>query len=263
MPGQDPCPLLEKHGGIWKFDENKLGQTQEERRRKASRPACARCPPSPGMTTRFISSMNNRDQLDILWRGHSPAQENAERPAEPMYRAVRDRTSVGRTASSTTARRSSFSILNTAVTARRRPLQSVHAAGRQLPGALGTGRCHVLQGSQFPESYRNGAFIAFHGSWNRAPMPQDGYNVTFQPFANGKPSGAFEIFAEGFAGATPLMQPNAAVARANGVAQGPDGSLYIAESQKGKDLAGDLSEVTGTTTYHDRAVHDRQNLAGD
>ena len=65
-------------------------------------------------------------------------------------------------------------------------------------------------------------------------MPQDGYNVTFQPFANGKPSGKFEIFANGFAGATPLMQPNKAVARADGVAQAPDGSLYIADSQKGK-----------------------------
>jgi glucose/arabinose dehydrogenase len=29
-PGQDPCPILEKHGGIWKFDENKLGQTQDD-----------------------------------------------------------------------------------------------------------------------------------------------------------------------------------------------------------------------------------------
>ena len=50
----------------------------------------------------------------------------------------------------------------------------------------------------------------------------------------GKPSSAFEVFAEGFAGKSPLMVPNDAVARANGVAQAPDGSLYIAESQKGK-----------------------------
>ena len=55
-------------------------------------------------------------------------------------------------------------------------------------------------GSQFPAKYKGGAFIAFHGSWNRAPMPQDGYNVTFQPFAGDKPSGKFEVFANGFAG---------------------------------------------------------------
>jgi glucose/arabinose dehydrogenase len=89
-------------------------------------------------------------------------------------------------------------------------------------------------GDQFPKKYQSGAFIAFHGSWNRAPMPQDGYNVTFQPFANGRPSGDFEVFAKGFAGKDPLMNPADAVSRANGVAQAPDGSLYVAESQKGK-----------------------------
>jgi glucose/arabinose dehydrogenase len=45
-------------------------------------------------------------------------------------------------------------------------------------------------GSQFPAKYRNGAFIAFHGSWNRSPEPQAGYNVTFQPIASGKAAGA-------------------------------------------------------------------------
>src|SRR5262245_60655452 len=89
-------------------------------------------------------------------------------------------------------------------------------------------------GNQLPARYRNGAFIVFHGSWNRAPSPQDGYNVTFQPFVNGQPSGPFEIFADGFAGRSPLMNPTDAAARANGIAQAPDGSLFIADSQKGK-----------------------------
>jgi len=89
-------------------------------------------------------------------------------------------------------------------------------------------------GKEFPKKYQGGAFIAFHGSWNRAPMPQDGYNVTFQPFSQGKPSGDFEVFASGFAGKTPLMNPADAIARADGVAQAPDGSLYIGDSQKGR-----------------------------
>ena len=55
--------------------------------------------------------------------------------------------------------------------------------------------------NQFPSAYKDGAFIAFHGSWNRAPEPQGGYNVVFQPLADGKPSGPFVVFADGFAGA--------------------------------------------------------------
>jgi glucose/arabinose dehydrogenase len=52
--------------------------------------------------------------------------------------------------------------------------------------------------------------------------------------ADGKPSGKYEVFADGFAGKEPLMNPVAATYRADGVAQGPDGSLYISDSQKGR-----------------------------
>ena len=89
-------------------------------------------------------------------------------------------------------------------------------------------------GDLFPERYKNGAFIAFHGSWNRAPEKQAGYFVVFVPFQDGKPSGKWEVFADGFAGRTPLMKPGDAMARADGVAQAPDGSLYIGESQRGR-----------------------------
>lgn len=89
-------------------------------------------------------------------------------------------------------------------------------------------------GSMFPANYRGGAFIAFHGSWNRAPLPMAGYNVVFQPFADGKPSGKWEVFADGFKGTERLMNPDDAAARPDGVAQAPDGSLYITESQHGK-----------------------------
>ncbi|PYQ93204.1 MAG: sorbosone dehydrogenase, partial [Acidobacteria bacterium] len=89
-------------------------------------------------------------------------------------------------------------------------------------------------GSMLPAHYRGGAFITSHGSWNRAPQPMAGYNVLFQPFAKGKPSGAFEVFADGFKGKDPIMNPAEAAARPDGTAQGPDGSLYITESVKGK-----------------------------
>jgi len=44
----------------------------------------------------------------------------------------------------------------------------------------------------------------------------------------------FEVFASGFPGKAPLMNPNDAQARPDGIAQAPDGSLFIGDSQKGK-----------------------------
>jgi glucose/arabinose dehydrogenase len=88
-------------------------------------------------------------------------------------------------------------------------------------------------GTQFPAHYRNGVFVAFHGSWNRAPLPMAGYNITFVPFTDGKP-GKYEVFADGFMGKKPIMNPGDAVSRPGGLAVGPDGSLYIAEDVKGK-----------------------------
>ena len=85
---------------------------------------------------------------------------------------------------------------------------------------------------QFPAHYRNGVFIAFHGSWDRAPFAQGGYNVVFQPLAGAKASGPCEIFADGFAGA--VETPEKAVHRPSGLAVGPDGSLYISDDLTGR-----------------------------
>ena len=91
----------------------------------------------------------------------------------------------------------------------------------------------IYEGEQFPEWYRGGAFVAFHGSWNRAPELQAGYNVTFTPFEDGLPSGAYEVFADGFAGSDQIRSPRQAKHRPMGLAQGPDGSLFICDSVKG------------------------------
>jgi mono/diheme cytochrome c family protein len=90
-------------------------------------------------------------------------------------------------------------------------------------------------GDQFPAKYRGGAFVAFHGSWNRAPRPQRGYNVAFVPFgANGMPSGGYEVFADGFAGKDEFTAVRDARFRPSGLAVGPDGSLYVADSVRGR-----------------------------
>jgi glucose/arabinose dehydrogenase len=226
--------MLSQQGGMWKFDENKLGQKQELAGRYAT--GLRQMPAFTWHDGALYIVMNNRDQLNVMWPDKFTVQENAERPAEPMLRAAAAGVNFGWP----------YCFFDYG---QKKLLLNPEYGG----DGKTVGRCSMFEppvasfpahwapvdvmfytGTQFPAKYRNGAFIAFHGSWNRAPMPQDGYNVTFQPFANGKASGAFEVFAEGFAGKAPLMQPNDAVSRADGVAEGPDGSLYIAESQKGK-----------------------------
>jgi len=88
-------------------------------------------------------------------------------------------------------------------------------------------------GNKFPAKYKNGAFIAFHGSWNRAPLPQKGFFVVFVPFKDGKPSGNWEIFADNFAGVQTVQSTDDAKYRPTGLAQGPDGSLYVTDDSKG------------------------------
>ncbi len=90
-----------------------------------------------------------------------------------------------------------------------------------------------------PAVYREGAFVAFHGSWNRAPAPQEGYNVVFQPMKNGKAAGQFIVFADGFAGR--IKEPGRAAFRPSGLTQGRDGAIYISD-----DLHGRIWRVT----YH-------------
>jgi len=88
--------------------------------------------------------------------------------------------------------------------------------------------------THFPAKYRGGAFMTSHGSWNRAPFPMAGYNILFQPVVKGKNAGAHEVFADGFKGMEPMKSPDLAVARPNGTYVGPDGTMYITESVKGK-----------------------------
>jgi mono/diheme cytochrome c family protein len=88
--------------------------------------------------------------------------------------------------------------------------------------------------NNFPERYKNGSFIAFHGSTNRAPYPQAGYFIGFIPAQKGVPSSNWEVFADGFAGVDPIVNVSDAVYRPMGIAMGPDGSLYVAETEKGK-----------------------------
>ena len=90
-------------------------------------------------------------------------------------------------------------------------------------------------GNQFPERYNHGAFVAFHGSTDRPPYPQAGFIVCFVPFdRQGNPLGTWEVFADGFAQVDTVVNTSDAVYRPMGLSTGPDGSLYISESNQGR-----------------------------
>lgn len=83
-------------------------------------------------------------------------------------------------------------------------------------------------GKQFPEQYRGGAFIAEHGSWNRASRA--GYQVAFVGFKDGKASADPVPFLTGFVPDPSAKNVNG---RPVGVAVAPDGSLLVCDDGAG------------------------------
>lgn len=232
-PGMDPCILLDQHGAVWMFAADKTGQTVADGTRIGS--GLRQFPGLAWHDGAVYVAMNNRDQLDTLWPKFFTAEDNATRPAEALYRVT-----VGANYGWPYC---FFDYVNQKFVTNPEYGGDGKTADRcgsytpplvSFPAHWAPVDLQFYTGNQFPAHYQGGAFIAFHGSWNRAPFPQAGYNVTFQPFENGKPSGKYEVFADGFKGTDDLKSPSAAAARPDGIAQAPDGSLYITDSQKGK-----------------------------
>lgn len=74
----------------------------------------------------------------------------------------------------------------------------------------------------FPASYRHGAFVARHGSWNRAKV--NGYDIAFVPFRGGKPAGPLKPFLTGF-----TLEGKAVLGRPRALAVAKDGSLLVVD----------------------------------
>jgi glucose/arabinose dehydrogenase len=92
------------------------------------------------------------------------------------------------------------------------------------------------QGDLFPASYKDGAFVGQHGSWNR--NPRSGYKVIFVPFANGMPSGKPQDILTGF-----LNDKGEAQGRPVGVKIDKQGALLVAD-----DVGNTIWRVTPATT---------------
>lgn len=231
VPGLDPCPQLETRAGIWRFDTGRTHQTQADGERFATgirnAVALALNPADGGL----YALQHGRDQLAANWG--LTDEQSAEKPAEELFR-VEQGDDFG------------WPYCYFDPELGRKVLAPEYGGDGQAEGRCADKKGPLFAfpahwapndllfytGSNFPARYREGVFVVFHGSWNRAPLPQGGYNVVFLPFNAGAPLASFEVFASGFAGAS--MQPGEAAHRPTGIAEGPDGALYITDDQAGR-----------------------------
>ena len=233
--GQDPCPELEWHGGVWQFDAHKSGQTQADGFRYATGIRSIVAMDWNHMDNTLYALQHGRDNFSRVWPDLYDDWESAMLPSEEFLR-VKEGTDAG------------WPYYYYDQMQGKKLLNPEYGGDGQkqgngldyeqpligFPGHWAPNDLLFYQGDQFPPRYKDGAFIAFHGSTIRAPYPQSGYFIGFVPFKNGEPSGPWEVFADGFAQVDTIFNTSDAMYRPMGLAEGPDGSLYISESEKGK-----------------------------
>ena len=230
--GIQPCTELETRAGIWRYDANRTGQrfTPAERFATGLRNGEGIAFDAAG---RIFATQHGRDQLAENWPNLYTPEQGANEPAEELVQLERG-ADYG------------WPYCYFDLTQQKLVLAPEYGGDGKKVGLCAEKRGPVAafpahwapndlvlyDGQQFPAAYRGGAFIAFHGSWNRAPFPQGGYNVVFQPLADGKPTGPYVVFADGFTGA--FKGPGRAAHRPSGLAVGPDGALYITDDAHGR-----------------------------
>lgn len=248
--GQDPCPILENYGGIWVFDANRPNQKQSDGRRYATGIRNAVALDWNTANNTLYALQHGRDMLATLYPNQYTNEQSAELPSEEFL-MVKEGANFGWPYCYNDQNQGKKLLApeyggdgkkQDRCAGMEKPIMA-------FPAHWAPNDLLFYTGNLFPARYKNGAFVCFHGSWNRAPLKQGGYFVAFIPFGkDGRPSGKYEVFAENFAGvaeeAKPgdtanagkpdLASPGDAKARPMGLAQGPDGSLFITDSVKGK-----------------------------
>ncbi|MDR3681037.1 MAG: PQQ-dependent sugar dehydrogenase [Flavipsychrobacter sp.] len=232
-PGMKPCPILDSAGGIWRFKADLPNQTYANGTRYATGLRNVVGLDWNKTTNSLFVMMHGRDQLHDLFPQYYDEKQSAELPAETMYE-LHNGSNCGWPYMYYDQQK------HQKILAPEYGGDGVKQGGENaqdpvaaFPGHLAPNGLLFYTGTMFPEKYRNGAFIAFHGSWNRAPEKQKGFLVAFVPLKNGKPSGDWEIFADNFAGTNDITSPRQAAHRPCGLAQGPDGALYVSDDVKG------------------------------
>ena len=231
--GMRPCPILDSAGGIWQFNSTKLEQSYGQGKRYVTGLRNVVGLDWNTETDQLYVMQHGRDMLFQLYPEYFDAKQSAELPSEVMF-ALKEGDDGGWPY-----------VYYDHIQKKKILAPEFGGDGKKtggekavdpvvaFPGHLGPNGLLFYKGSMFPERYKNGAFVAFHGSWNRAPEKQKGYFVAFVPFKGGKPSGEWEVFADNFAGVESIDSPGQAQHRPCGLAEGPDGALYVTDDVKG------------------------------
>jgi glucose/arabinose dehydrogenase/cytochrome c5 len=232
-PGHQPCTEKETRAGVWRYDANKTGQhfSPAERFATGLRNGEGFSMDAAG---RIFVTQHGRDQLREDWPELYTAQQGHELPAEELVE-LRQGADYGWPECYFDNKQQKL-VLGPEYDGDGGKKVGL-CAERQGPVAFfpahwAPNDLKIYLGSAFPKAYRGGAFLAFHGSWNRAPAPQGGYNIVFQPLADGKATGDYVVFADGFAGA--VRDPGRAAFRPSGLAIAPDGALFISDDVHGR-----------------------------
>lgn len=232
-PGMMPCPILDSAGGIWVFKADKLNQTYGDGKRFATGLRNVVGLDWNTQTNSLFVMQHGRDQLLQNWPAFYDEKSSAELPSECMYELKQDADAGWPYIYYDHLQKKKILAPEYGGDGKKEGGKNAIDPVVAFPGHLAPNALLFYTGNQFPEKYKNGAFIAFHGSWNRSPLPQKGFFVAFVPFRNGKPSGDWEIFADGFAGKTEISSTRQAVHRPCGLAQAADGSIYVSDDSKG------------------------------
>ena len=234
-PGVDPCPELENHAGVWKFDENKLNQTQSDGVKYATGIRSIVALDWNFENECLYAVVHGRDNLFRLWPQKYTRWESAMLPSEEFikiekgdnfgwpycyYDQIKGKKVLGPEYGG-----------DGDIIGRCDQFKNPEIG---FPGHWAPNDLVFYTGDDFPSRYKNGAFIAFHGSTNRAPYPQSSYFVAFIPFEGGKPTGQYEVFADGFAQIDPIASVDDAKYRPMGIAFSPKGGMFIGDTEKGR-----------------------------
>jgi glucose/arabinose dehydrogenase/mono/diheme cytochrome c family protein len=231
-PGAKPCTELETRGGTWRYDAKKTNQAFSPAERYATgiRNGEGFSFDSSGQ---LLVMQHGRDQLYANWPHVFKPEQEATLPAEELL-VLKQGGDYGWPECYYDAFVQKLVLApeyggdgKTVGVCADKIEPIVAFPAHWAPNAM-----VYYDKQQFPEHYRNGVFIAFHGSWDRAPYAQGGYNVVFQPLSGDHASGECEIFADGFAG--PAKSPGQAEHRPSGLAVGPDGALYVSDDIRGR-----------------------------